>query len=277
MNRMRRAHGSGPCIYWASKSRTMRPSQEILCDTNVWYGLSSGRLPLPQATLSHSRPTILELLQVKPRPSNPDLPHKICEMFIDQLDTGYHLSPIAHMADVLGIPIPEQHVTESLKMYQGALGIIQAIGNGDVNPNDNDYSELVKALQKPTQDLHQSFIRLANAHRTKDRRIAADDLLLTKGIVVACIRSKTDVVITADELDWTKVELFVKTFNLWLKELEQTERMPKFNDYVDAFNLAYVQPGTLYWTEDTSWMSLIRSAGVQSYLYKPHASGKACR
>jgi len=247
-------------------------NREILCDTNIWYGFANGRFEVPRANLTHSRTTILELIQVKPAPSNPDQPKQVCKVFLDQLSTGYHLQPIAHMAEVLGIELPNGYVSKSLLLHQQAVEVIRVIACGTLDNRDIEELEtLVKSLQRPIQLLWESLSQIISDYKKEEGAQNNVDreahLQGTKNLITKWIVEKVGKSIYPDNIDWDRIEFFLHTFDSWLKELEVTKRKPKFNDFTDAFNLAYVQPGTLYWTEDGSWKTLIRSAGVQKYLY----------
>ena len=72
-------------------------------------------------------------------------------------------------------------------------------------------------------------------------------------------------------LDWNRIELFLKTFDEWIRQLSiQPSLKIKPNDWNDLSNLVYVQPDSLYWTEDhKKTTEFIKDCGCGHYLYNP--------
>ena len=63
-----------------------------------------------------------------------------------------------------------------------------------------------------------------------------------------------------ENFNWKKLELFISLWGEYFKELELHSTM-KFhtNDMNDIFNLIYVEPNTLYWTEDNkNWARILK-------------------
>jgi hypothetical protein len=62
-------------------------------------------------------------------------------------------------------------------------------------------------------------------------------------------------------------ELFFKVLDNYFKCLEVGEYKWKRNDLFDLFNMAYVRKGDKYWTHEKKWLTLIKKAGCEQYLY----------
>lgn len=249
----------------------METGQEILCDTNVWYDIVSGRLQAPPATLCHARTIMYELLQVKSTMTDSSRHQNICRAFIDHRRDGYHLQPIAHMADVLGFDMPKEMVLKSLFEYDQTIERIERIASGPLNTEETEELKmLVQILQEPTWHFYKFFAQIVVEFKKKGSHVDGEaHLQETKIIITNWMSAKVAAAISPEKLNWDQVELFLLVFDLWLKVLMLTDLKPKFNDLVDVFNLAYVQPGTLYWTSDKYWKKLIKSVGLQDYLYTP--------
>ncbi|OIN56324.1 hypothetical protein [Arsenicibacter rosenii] len=73
----------------------------------------------------------------------------------------------------------------------------------------------------------------------------------------------------SNNIDWGKFELFVNTFDEWLRQLSiQPSLKMTSNDWNDLMNLVYVQPGSKYWTHDNKKTKVfIRDCGCGHYLF----------
>ena len=69
-----------------------------------------------------------------------------------------------------------------------------------------------------------------------------------------------------NDFDWDKIELFIKVFERFLKEIIMTKKVVKANDWYDVFNLIYVRKGDKYWTNEKYWLRLIDDSGMSRYL-----------
>lgn len=67
-------------------------------------------------------------------------------------------------------------------------------------------------------------------------------------------------------MDFTKIELLIRTLDLFFKRLEVGELKATTNDIVDFLILSYVQPGDQFVTNDKKWKKLITDAGCSKYL-----------
>ena len=62
-------------------------------------------------------------------------------------------------------------------------------------------------------------------------------------------------------------ELFFKVLDYYFKCLEVGQYKWQRNDLFDLFNMAYVRRGDKYWTHEKKWLTLIKEAGCEQYLY----------
>lgn len=68
--------------------------------------------------------------------------------------------------------------------------------------------------------------------------------------------------------DWKQLELMLGASAQFNTTLELTPGMKmRMNDWHDFLNMAYVAPGKLYWTQERRWISYIKKAGFNFYLF----------
>jgi len=70
------------------------------------------------------------------------------------------------------------------------------------------------------------------------------------------------------DFDFEQIELFWRTIDQFFKELELSGMKMQPNDWFDFTQLAYVQPGDLFWTKEKRWIRIIENIGLQDYLYQ---------
>lgn len=193
---------------------------------------------------------------------------EVCRTFIEHLSEGYHLQPVAHLANVVGIELPKGYVSKSLAIYRDSIQVIECLAYNPDGVDENELRSLVESLWRPTKLLHRNFVELTAEYKQLGRRLdQSGHLAETKAFVARLIESKFDIEVVEHNFDWGKIALFVETFDYWLRELTSTSRQPRHNDFVDLFNLVYVEPGMKYWTKDGGAATLIRGAGLGDCLY----------
>jgi hypothetical protein len=62
-------------------------------------------------------------------------------------------------------------------------------------------------------------------------------------------------------------ELLITALNELLREISRSNQKLKDNDWIDMFNLTYVGKDDLYWTYENSKKRLIKTVGLESYLF----------
>ncbi len=246
---------------------------EIVCDTNIWYGLASGSVTKPEGALGHTRVSLVELVQTRHGQTNLHLLRGACQKLTQDSAFGYHLQPLAHIADVLGVPVPSKEVNSSLKAYGDKVLFVQGIGMGDSidSTREAEFLTLIEAERQPLFDMEQAYsmVRQGSVRVSKRTVNRTAHLSETKRIIAQAIGRKVGLQVAEGDLDYRQIELFLHTFDLLRYSLGHSGRTMKANDFGDLLNLAYVQPETTYWTLDRPWLSLVRHSGMGGYLYSP--------
>ena len=69
------------------------------------------------------------------------------------------------------------------------------------------------------------------------------------------------------DFEFDNIELFWKSLDYYFKELELSGMKMQPNDWYDFSQLAYVQPGDMFWTEEKRWKRIIMEVGMESVLF----------
>jgi hypothetical protein len=73
-----------------------------------------------------------------------------------------------------------------------------------------------------------------------------------------------------ENFDWSKFEFLIYILEAYYKDLWVDPKMrSKDNDLFDCFNLVYVRPGDMYWTDDKLILRLAKETGMTKYLFVP--------
>ncbi|HHH50330.1 MAG TPA: hypothetical protein ENK52_05065 [Saprospiraceae bacterium] len=246
--------------------------ERIICDTNIWYGFASGKLDLADfssANLICTKVTIDELASSENILDDDKvfLVQRALKMIFSHASDIILESPV-HWLIRMGDPNFKIDLSttksnlEKLRIFSNldktVLGQISRIP--ELQENIQNYD---KPLD-PSIDFINSMSPIVNSnikntigkkqHRKKD----------TSGGIKNLIRMMIGRNIPNAKINWTnypwkKVVLFVKTWDLFFKEMELSGMKAERNDWYDLFNMVYVNESEKYWTLEKKWNRLIYS------------------
>ncbi|MBI1226925.1 MAG: hypothetical protein GC192_16965 [Bacteroidetes bacterium] len=246
--------------------------EKIICDTNIWYGFASGELDFADyssVNLVCTKVTIDELASSENILDTDKVflvqrASKIIFSFASEIILE---SPV-HWLIRIGNP----DFSIDLSPTKSNLEKLRTFSNLDKEAIDqiSRIPELRKKIQNydkvldPSFDFINSMSPIVNSnikntvgkkqHRKKD----------TSGGIKKLIQMMIDRNIPNSKIDWTnypweKIVLFVKTWDLFFKELELSGMKGESNDWYDLFNMVYVNDNEKYWTLEKKWNRLINS------------------
>ncbi|MCH6235812.1 hypothetical protein [Cognataquiflexum rubidum] len=125
---------------------------------------------------------------------------------------------------------------------------------GDLNSGAEFFNEEAEKIRQRLKD------------KTEHKR--TDTFLLTSGFINFIVETTTAKKCNLDGFNIDKIELLIRTLDYFFKTLETSRMKIMGNDWFDFSILAYIQPGDKYWTFDKKWLTLIKDAGCEDYLYK---------
>lgn len=264
--------------------------QEIVCDTNIWYGLGRGDLTKPPGVKLYA--TWINIIEIgfthpKTKKYFDESAFTNAAKAIDQYaDEIIELDPFNFASFHFGLDLP-------IKKKSIAKTLEAIINNGQ--PDDdtfaqhnntyrlfmnlkNDFAIHLNAKKKdirsesiPSSDKKKEF-KKSDASLLKYNTYALfkdiNELLSREYNGILVFENDKDMFDSFDMVQ-NKFELYLNTkqkfFKKWVLEKEMKVSP---NDYFDMLNLLYVIKPTLLWTKEKRWKTTIKDAGMNSYLFE---------
>ncbi|OJW75394.1 hypothetical protein [Spirosoma sp. 48-14] len=244
----------------------------IICDTNIWYRLSDGRIDHQEIAGKHLIGTYINGYEFCTSPNGlKDYTQlRAAVMAFDQYTTELYCEPpIEYMKLVSGHQASQSNWEQISRLIKSVQRVVK--------PPESHEEAARKAYQEyydQTERDNKAFLDMIDEHRKQIEFRGLHKKQMSRAEVRYQHKEITKQVITNTvaglPLNWSALELYLSTFDEWIRQLSmQSSLKIKPNDWNDLLNLSYVRPGFLYWTEDhkKTW-EFIHSCGCGHYLYK---------
>ena len=239
---------------------------KIILDTNIWLDLFDNRNlldGLEQSLISTTFLNYFELIKKKRIVTDVE---KFRWVFnkMDEFQKNFD-PPFVHIA--------KQHQFfhyNVLMKLRGLFDFLSNYKNGTIIVEEN-----IKAFYDYIDEVNQDFQNLSTSYNFEAKQIQAQIKNRSKHLkretitlIEKYIANIVDLITGQDikSMDFSKIELLVKTLDLFFKKLEVGDIVSVTNDILDFFILSYVQPEDLYVTKDKKWKTLIIDSGCEKYL-----------
>jgi len=254
---------------------------KVVCDTNIWYRLHAnpnifnkkGDLKL---VLTFN--TLNEFAQSSNMVNHPIFYKSVAKAIINHHDQTILHNPFHHIKVIDDINWKTtsrlgEKLYEEVKLlaFTPDEDIIEYLNNnGDKLSNEisNSHSDLDIGTEHANNLLQQvkREVKSIPKNRFRGLDLMKDIKNLISKMVEQQIRCSL-----SDNFDWSKLELFIEVIDYYFKDLAlQSKSKIEPNDWIDLFNLVYVNPGIKYWTYEKKWIRIIDDRINQSkYLFKP--------
>lgn len=264
--------------------------KEIICDTNIWYGLGNGSINKPKnVKLIATWNNIIEIgfsHQKIKKLINVDEVKKAAKAILEHSDEIIENDPFTYSANKLAPELKIQ--TKSLKFILNEIS-----ENGP--PDDISYYENIETYNNFMQ-MKEMFAKELNERKPEIRKRIYSSKIFKKSFkdgdntqlneqaysVLLDVDSylgkdHNKRILIDDENDLKETlnniklnfELYVYTKQEFLKKWILTKEMKiEDNDFYDLLNLLYVEKGQYYWTKENRWISALNEANMEKYLWK---------
>ncbi len=246
---------------------------EIICDTNIWYGLGNGfinpSLIGEGNKLIATFNNIDEFSRTTNLIDNPDETRKSIQSMFKHSGKHPIIEPPLFYLRKLSDDTYSYEITEDDEAMQL---ITEKIAKGhkiDVSKSEQyrQYSEKRKAnLQSVADIFNKESLRIKSNIKDKKKHRKVSSIELIRGILSLFVKKQTGEGLYND-FDFEQIELLENAIDCFFKELETGATVMTANDWYDLFNMAYVSPERKYWTGDKKWIRLIKEAGMEKYLF----------
>lgn len=239
---------------------------KIIIDTNIWYDLYDDKSLLKDINPLLITPNFLnyfEIIKNKNIVSNQIKSSWILKK-MDDFQILFE-PPFVHIAKLYKF----YHYNVLLELKDYISFLIYYKSGAYISPyKSDDFFKYIGSINKDFQDFSDlynkeaKFIKNKISNNKKHLKIKVEHLIQKH--VSVMVEAATGKNVT--RMDFSKIELLIKTLHQYYKKLEIGEIQSETNDIVDFFMLSYVQPGDLYITRDKKWKKLIADAGCSNYL-----------
>lgn len=240
---------------------------KIILDTNIWYGLFENENLLKDLNQSLITTTFLnyyELIKNRGIVKNVERSRWIFNK-MNEFQTIFE-PPFVHIA--------KQHQFYHYKNIVELEDYIQFLiryKKGDfIAPERTDeFLDYIDSMNADFETLSMSYneeaLKIKERIKENKKHLMKDSTVFIKEYLAYIVNLATgkDII----NMDFSKIELLVKTLDLYFKRLEIGDLKSTTNDIIDFFMLSYVQPGDLYITKDKKWKKLIIDCGCENYLF----------
>lgn len=265
-----------------NSKRNNNLKMKIICDTNIWYDIASGKTnkeELSKVELYSTYVNLFELAKTQNLVKDWPTVKRVVKALHDNSKGIYEMNPIEFI-------IRKQYPgyeCQDLTYKQILKGFEELMDRDDNIPIEkevlekmqNSVDEFALAAQKAADNLNAKLPEIrqkikSTIGKKEHRKIVSFPLLYEVINVFVQQHTKGAVTLDIGSYPWHEVDLFVRTWDNYFKELEVSGNQ-KFqpNDWQDIFAMVYVTPAYKYTTSEEKWIRLIESdIKTKDYLMK---------
>lgn len=251
---------------------------KVICDTNIWYELYDNPSLLNQ--LNHIELVLtfnsLNEFRRSYNSKNPTLYQGVAKAIINFHDEYFYLNPFQYIKKL-------DHGNWQPKVEHGK-GILDELNKLAEMPNElvvqhvqqigEDLDTVIKESHENLEEGNSAINDLLQSIRKSISKIPKDDYRQFDmkndliDLISLLVKEDTGVEVSP-RFDWTQLELFLAVTECYFKDLAlSTNAKIKQNDWIDLFNLIYVNPGMKYWTRENKWIQIIKRVDLEPYLFE---------
>lgn len=256
--------------------------KKIICDTDIWYHIAAGRisqelikgLPLVATwnsvselakspylserktiplVIGASKALVTHAVEIDMQPSIEKIIKKYCPEFIPNTKIPEELLQGIKIFADLEVDKIEDETIEKMRI--------------SVDENRSPMEEAMVGINEMLLQVRQNIKQGIGkpAHKAADGKEGIQEHIAS----MASDHMRKNYTTDIDFQNLTISDPLLTVFSFFYKTLELDEsRKFRLNDWMDLFNLAYVDDNSLYWTRETYWLRIIQDAGMGHFLFK---------
>lgn len=250
---------------------------EIICDTNVWYNISNGNISIKE--IDEKVKLIGIFLSLREFSKSPNLSRNtamVRNAIIAMMKYSSNINFYPPFIYLKKLDEPD-FIYDPFQKNLQTLKAVELINQG-WEPDDDkiviyekflqeQYNKFKKASDK-FNELVTTLIKPNIKEKKMHRRIVINNPNRLNGVVNNYVKWATNTDGLSKDFNWKSIELFINVVREFLLTIDLSTMKIAPNDWFDMFNLLYVQPGYKYWTFESRWINLIKTAGMDHYLYQ---------
>lgn len=247
---------------------------DVICDTNIWYGIGGGYIKHKEdeeIKLWGTHLSIDELSKSEKllSPSLRDFVRKAIQEMIKNKNVLYE-----HPFFRVLVESKKDYKYDTKEKDGKLLEFTQLIANHhdiDEEANVEKFKNYVVDRKARIQAGTDFFSGIINNYKDTLKKPSPskkdNNPVVIREFIKLIVKSVTKEDLPHD-FDWSRIELFEKTLDHYFSKLENSEMKIKNNDWLDLAFLVYVRPGQKIWTKDKRLKALIKECGLAEYLFE---------
>jgi len=250
--------------------------ETIICDTNIWYNIADRIIP-PNHFVKNNliiTQVVIQELCTSPRTlTKSNLLVETCGAICLFAKEATLYNPYNYLINNYADDTETSKIIYQICDIAQRHSLAKSLLNND-NLLRNSLEKTLKAYFAERQRSTKSFEKFISDFRQKNNLYDKNIIRRSKNIDTLAYRKQLIINFfgytkeDASRIKWNQHELFLKTFDHWMKELETGAKVYKDNDWEDYLNLIYVLPNMKYWTHEKKWILMIWDSGMGDSLYR---------
>jgi hypothetical protein len=253
--------------------------ETVICDTNIWYAIADGSIDKAKLNGLNLVLTFNSLVEF----ASTDLLYKkpllvreavlAALVFSNKID----LRPSFNIVSEVLVKNHKHDLSEGFFLLEEARVYTRMKDKDIYHRMSKEMIHSINSRQDEIQGVcdHINKDQLPqirnNLENKTEKKIHANRNMLEPTIAFYkfLLGLKTQDLLFLDNPDSKTINALLHGTIAFFKDLElRSERKFKRNDWFDMMNLAYVNgPETLYWTNDKSWINLLKQGGMEHILF----------
>lgn len=259
--------------------------ENIICDTNIWYDISTGKIKSLELRKLKLIGTAVNIIEIS---STPRLVKDIelVRQTIIALKKHHYIiistNPFDHIISIFDSSFEPND--EYVKQLLNDFELFENINLDHLSLKELDIlrkniaivvakKDYITGVVNDVLSTTQAFIKnnhLKKAYSSKSYKDSWKRFFIL--LISQYYRDiyKKEILIAEDDIQWQKLDFFITAWDEYFKSMDiQFGRKFKNNDWHDLLNLVYVQPEFKYWTsEKRSWAKVLKeNKELQSYIF----------
>lgn len=244
--------------------------QKVICDTMIWYHIANGKIDKAKLVGLELYSTYINLFELRKTPNflkNWRMVKQAVRALHDNQKAIFVIHPIEYIIkkQFPDYVCKDNSYNQIIKEFEALLAMDDdsEIDEETIKKMRATIDDFVAVAQKDADNINALLPELRNkikknVGKKAHRKIASYPLIYEVVNVYVKKFTKEEISLDIENYPWEELELFVKTWDNYFKELEVSgNRKFQPNDWQDIFSMVYVSPGWKYASGETKWIDLI--------------------
>jgi hypothetical protein len=240
--------------------------KRIICDTNVWYSTNFFKVKDKGLNLIGTYNSLWEITHGLKIINNFEETIKTYSNFLSFESNLLKCDPWTYLYGQQN----DTYINFRSPDFDDMICFLKEMVNGNKIEKLDEFESIVKNKNLKLATLVSDFKKMKSVIKYQKKSYGSykiENENLIKAYVNGIVNTNLDQKLTFNTGDWSKLELFIESFNFFIYEFAKGARGLTNNDLPDILNLIYVGPHDKYLTFERKGIKrIIKEAGCGHYL-----------